>query len=182
MSIRPTKILLLHEASKMLLTKGLEGFGLQELADKLQIKKASLFHHYPSKSTLGLELFRFYQKSFDEWVYQNQNFSPEIQLLKYANKLTSWTCEKERVCPVGALSLEWPLIDEELKREVKILHENHKKWLTKIYKNIDLKIPVSEAVNGTIAILQGSIQLARMTSDRNLVKKNFKSYFKSIKK
>ena len=42
-----TKDQVLHEASRMLLSKGLNGFSLQELAESLNIKKASLFHHYP---------------------------------------------------------------------------------------------------------------------------------------
>lgn len=182
MSSTSTKTLVLHEASKMLLAKGLNGFSLQELATNLNIKKASLFHHYPSKTALAIELFRFYQEAFVSWTQKYQHLSPEKQIVSYAQTLTSWICEKQRVCPVGALSLEWHLVDPAIQVEIKKLHALQKEWLAKLFKEIDVKIPKADAVIGTMALIQGSIQLARMTDEPKLVIKNLKSYLKSIKK
>lgn len=181
MSTPSTKTQLLHEASRMLLAKGLNGFSLQELAQSLNIKKASLFHHYPSKSALAIELYRFYQAAFLEWVKKYEHLPPEKQILNYAEKLTTWICEKQRVCPVGALSLEWHLVEPELQVEIKKLHELQKSWLSKLMKEMDVRIPKADAVIGTMALIQGSIQLARINDDPKLVIKNLKSYLKSIK-
>lgn len=181
MSSTSTKSQVLHEASKMLLAKGLNGFSLQELATSLNIKKASLFHHYPSKTVLAIELFRFYQEAFVEWTKKYQHLTPEKQIVSYAQTLTSWICEKQRVCPVGALSLEWHLVDPAIQSEIKKLHLLQKNWLTKLFKEIDVQIPKADAVIGTMALIQGSIQLARMMEDPRLVIKNLKSYLKSIK-
>lgn len=182
MSSTSTKTLVLHEASKMLLAKGLNGFSLQELATSLNIKKASLFHHYPSKTALAIELFRFYQEAFVGWTKKYERLSPEKQIVSYAQTLTSWICEKQRVCPVGALSLEWHLVDPAIQEEIKKLHVLQKEWLAKLFKDIDVRIPKADAVIGTMALIQGSIQLARMTEEPKLVIKNLKSYLKSIKK
>lgn len=182
MSTPTTKSQLLHEASRMLLSKGLNGFSLQELAESLNIKKASLFHYYPSKTAIAIELYRFYQQAFIEWVKKYDHLSPEKQITNYAEKLTTWICEKQRVCPVGALSLEWHLVDPELQVEILRLHELQKNWLTKIFKQIDVRVPKADAVIGTMALIQGSIQLARMKDDSGLVIKNLKTYLKSIKK
>jgi TetR/AcrR family transcriptional repressor of nem operon len=180
-----TKSELLHEASRMLLAKGLNGFSLQELASKLNIKKASLFHHYPSKTALAIELYRFYQSSFKEWATENEHLNPEKQIIVYAEKLTTWICEKKRVCPVGAMSLEWHLVPKELQAEIKKLHELHKEWLTSLFKEIKkeegLKITVNEAVVTTMGLLQGSIQLARIVEDPAIVTKNLKTFLKTIK-
>lgn len=181
MSTTSTKTELLHEASKLLLSKGLNGFSLQDLATSLNIKKASLFHHYPSKTALAIELYRFYQQAFLDWVKKYEHLSAERQIINYAQKLTTWICEKQRVCPVGALSLEWHLVEPELQVEIKKLHELQKTWLTRLFKEIDVKIPKADAVIGTMALIQGSIQLARMNDDPKLVMKNLKSYLKSIK-
>ena len=181
MSSTTTKSLVLHEASKMLLAKGLNGFSLQELATSLNLKKASLFHHYPSKTVLAIELFRFYQEAFLNWTAKYQHLSPEKQILAYAETLTSWICEKQRVCPVGALSLEWHLVDPEIQKEIKHLHGLQKKWLTGLFKSIEVRIPKADAVIGTMALIQGSIQLARMNDESKLVIKNLKLYLKSIK-
>lgn len=181
MSTNSTKTEILHEASKMLLAKGLNGFSLQELASTLSIKKSSLYHHYPSKTALAVELYHFYQISFLDWVKKYDHLGPEKQILNYAQKLTTWICEKQRICPVGALSLEWHLVEPELQHEIKKLHELQKKWLTTLIAQLELRIPKKEAVIGTMALIQGSIQLARMNNDPELVVKNLKSYLKSIK-
>lgn len=182
MSTNTTKTKTLHEASRMLLAKGLNGFSLQELASSLNIKKASLFHHYPSKTALAIELYRFYQDSFSDWVKDFEHLSPEKQIINYAEKLTTWICEKKRVCPVGALSLEWHLVDPELQVEIKKLHELQKDWLTKLFRKIDVRISKTDAVMTTMALIQGSIQLARLNDDSKLVVRNLKSHLKSIKK
>jgi len=180
-----TKLELLHEASRMLLAKGLNGFSLQELASKLNIKKASLFHHYPSKNALAIELYRYYQSAFEAWAREHEHLSPEKQIIGYAEKLTTWICEKQRVCPVGAMSLEWHLVPKELQGEIKKLHELHKEWLTSLYKEMKkengLKISVNEAVLTTMGLLQGSIQLARIVEDPAIVTKNLKTFLKSVK-
>ncbi len=181
MSTVSTKTELLHAASRMLLSKGLNGFSLQELATAMNIKKASLFHHYPSKNALAIELYRFYQEAFSQWIQRYCHLSPEKQIINYAEKLTSWICEKKRVCPVGALSLEWQLVDPDLQDEIIKLHQLQKDWLTKLFKEMDIRIPSKEAVIGTMALLQGSIQLARINDDSKIVVKNLKSYLKSIK-
>lgn len=169
----------------MLLSKGLNGFSLQELAQKLNIKKSSLFHHYPSKNALAIELYRFYQESFIAWNLNHSRLSPEKQILKYAEELTTWICEKQRVCPVGALSLEWQSVDPLLQKEIKKLHELQRSWLTQLYKQLQkengLRLSLVEAVSGTMGLLQGSIQLARINGDSSIVKKNLKSYLKAIK-
>jgi hypothetical protein len=80
------------------------------------------------------------------------------------------------------LSLEWDLVVPELQHEILQLHELHKTWLNSIFKKIDLRIPKSDAVMGTMSLIQGSIQLARLNNEPNLVIKNLKTYLKSIKK
>lgn len=180
-----TKTELLHEASRMLLKKGLKGFSLQELASSLNIRKASLFHHFPSKLSLAVELYRFYQTSFKDWASSHQHLPAERQITSYADELTRWICEKQRVCPVGALSLEWHMVDPELQQEIRTLHTIQRDWLQKLYRDIHrnqgLKVSVSDAVIGTMGLIQGSIQLARLNDDPGLVKRNLRSYLKVIK-
>jgi TetR/AcrR family transcriptional repressor of nem operon len=180
-----TKTELLHEASRMLLARGLNGFSLQELATSLNIKKASLFHHFPSKTALAIELYRFYQHSFLEWTQVHAKLAPEKQILAYAAKLTDWICRKERVCPVGALSLEWQLVEPELQVEIRRLHELQREWLTGLFRKVraesGLRVSIPDAVMGTMALLQGSIQLGRIGGDPGLVKRNLKNYLASIK-
>lgn len=180
MSTPTTKSEILHVASRLLLNQGLNGFSLQELADALNIKKASLFHHYPSKTALAVELYRFYQEAFLVWIEKYQHLSAEKQIIQYADTLTSWISEKNRVCPVGALSLEWHKVDPELQVEIKKLHELQKKWLLSLLSQMDLKVPKNQAALGLMSLLQGSLQLSRLRDDSKLAKKNLRSYLQLL--
>lgn len=177
-----TRTAILHEASKMLLIKGFHGFSLQELADSLSIKKSSLYHHYASKNQLGIELYRFYQEAFIDWTNSCKKNTPEKAILKYCDKLIAWICEKKRVCPLSALSLEWVIIDPTLQQEVLKLHELHYDWILSLYKEMEINTSPKEATTITLSLLQGSIQLARLTGDHSIVKKNLRGFIKSIKK
>ncbi len=179
-----TKKELLHEASKIFLKKGFHGLTLQDLADALKIRKASLFHHVPSKKQLGIELLKFYQDSFSIWTLKHQGENPKKQIISYADELTRWICEKKRVCPVGAMALEWDNVDEEIKEELKNLHYLQREWLVSRFKEIQketkLKVSVAAAVDGTIGLLQGSIQVARMLDKPEMVRQNLSNYLKGI--
>lgn len=177
-----TRTSILHQASKMLLIKGFHGFSLQELADSLSIKKSSLYHHYSSKNQLGIELYRFYQQAFLDWTQTCKNSTPEKAILKYCDKLIAWICEKNRVCPLSALSLEWMIIDEGLQEEVIKLHQLHYDWIHSLYKKMEINISAKEATSITLSLLQGSIQLGRLTGEPTIVRKNLRNFIKSIKK
>jgi len=83
------------------------------------------------------------------------------------------------------LSLEWHLVDPELQAEIKKLHTIQRDWLTKLFRQMQkddgLRLPLNEAVLGTMGLLQGSIQLARINEEPSIVIKNLRSYLKSIK-
>lgn len=179
-----TKTELLHEASKIFLKKGFHGLTLQDLADALKIRKASLFHHVSSKKQLGIELLKFYQDSFSIWTVKHQKENPKKQIIAYADELTRWICDKKRVCPVGAMTLDWENVDEEIKQELKNLHYLQRDWLTECFKEIkkteNMKVTVPVAVEATMGLLQGSIQIARMLDKPEIVRQNLNHYLKGI--
>ncbi len=180
-----TKDLLIHEASRMLLSKGFHGFSLQELASSLKIKKASLFHYFPNKKTLAIDLYQFYQEAFENWAKEHSHLTPKNQLMSYAKELTRWIVVKKRVCPVGALSLEWHLVDPEIQQEIKKLHEIQKKWLhqliDKMIKQSGKNFNTKEMTLSCMALIQGSIQIARMNNDPDLVINHMKLFMNLFK-
>ena len=74
------------------------------------------------------------------------------------------------------------IIEQGLQDEVLKLHELHYDWILSLYKKMELNIPAKEATSITLSLLQGSIQLARITGDHSIVRKNLKNFIKSIKK
>lgn len=179
-----TKTELLHEASKIFLKKGFHGLTLQHLADSLKIRKASLFHHVNSKKQLGVELLRFYQDSFILWTQKHEGEASQKQILAYSTELTRWICEKKRVCPVGAMTLDWDNIEVEIQDELVKLHHLQRDWLTERFKDIKKtkkkKFNINATVEVTMSLLQGSIQMARMLGRPEIVNQNLDNYLKGL--
>ncbi len=158
-----TKTQLIHEASKIFLAHGYNGFSLQDLAKSLHIQKSSLFHYFPTKSALAVELIRFYQNSFIEWTHKVDHLKPHQQVLKYADKVTHWICDKNRICPVGNITMEWQNVDSKIKKEILILHKLQRNWLKKI-----LNVP-DKNITAFMSLFQGSVQLARIHNKPSMV-------------
>lgn len=170
-----TKSQLIHEASKMFLAHGYNGFSLQDLSKSLKIKKSSLFHYYPSKSALAVDLIQFYQTSFIEWTHKVADLPPKDQLIKYAEKITKWICDKNRICPVGNITMEWQNVDSKIKKEILNLHKIQKQW---IQKNLNS----SETMVLTfMSLLQGSVQIARLNQNPKIVVLSVKTFLGNIK-
>ncbi len=169
-----TKNELIHEATRLLLEKGLHGFSLQELAISIRIKKPSIFHHFSSKKLLLIELFKFHQKEFLVWTDGQIHLTPSKQLNAYANEI-------QNLSPLG---VNWSQCDLEIKLEITSLLILHKKWLTEVFKNMSkskkLNLSIADSVDSTISLLQGSIQMARINNDPKIVRKNLKSLLKIL--
>jgi TetR/AcrR family transcriptional regulator, transcriptional repressor for nem operon len=71
-----TKIRALREAKNLLQTLGFNGFSFQQIADRIGIKKPSLYDHFKSKEELGISLIEEYHESFVKWIETISVFEP----------------------------------------------------------------------------------------------------------
>ncbi|MCK5047690.1 MAG: TetR/AcrR family transcriptional regulator, partial [Candidatus Heimdallarchaeota archaeon] len=53
-----TRERIIENARELMLTKGFNGFSFNEIAGKVGIRKASIFHYFVSKEKLGVELIK----------------------------------------------------------------------------------------------------------------------------
>ena len=81
-----TRSHILQVARELMQTRSYLGFSFQDVAERVGIRKASLYHHFPSKESLGVAVLVEATQGFRDWAISREG-SPERQLRSYFKML-----------------------------------------------------------------------------------------------
>ena len=110
-----TRTRLLDAAQDLVQSVGANGMSYQDLSEVVGIRKASIHHHFPTKSSLLVALVDRYSARFLELVVaiQNSSATGATKLKRYC-KLFEATLDQTRcrhACPCGMLGAEIATMD-----------------------------------------------------------------------
>lgn len=161
-----TRERIIQVAQGLMQTRSYLGFSFQDIADEIGIRKASLYHHFPSKEALGEEVIREATKRFRDWT-DGMHIPPEKKLkayfLMYRNALNAG----QGVCAAGSLAPGWDCINDDLRGAVRELRSTQIAWLAGV---LDAWRPHGKQAAARLAayiftVCQGALISARMTED-----------------
>ena len=170
---QPTHRRILIEAQDLIQRHGFFGLSLQELANRISIRKPSLYAHYDSKESLGLAVLADYQKQFDTWAESIRGESIEKRLQSFFQNFENFLAEG-KVCPNSSLGLEGPKLPTAIRSAYLSYLERQLSWIEEL---------INERMNKTgdstqrsakflaklvLQQLMGAQLIARMTGDLNL--------------
>jgi TetR/AcrR family transcriptional repressor of nem operon len=121
---------ILVEAQDLIQRFGFFGLSLQDLADRIKIRKPSLYAHYDSKESLGVSVILEYDRQFKKWTDRLQNETPESKLQEFYKLLERYLVEG-KVSPNAALSLEGVRLPEVMRNAYLAFLELQVSWLEK---------------------------------------------------
>ncbi|MFM9922490.1 TetR/AcrR family transcriptional regulator [Variovorax sp. H27-G14] len=110
-------------------TRSYLGFSFQDVADAVGVRKASLYHHFPTKEALGIAVIREATQGFKDWDTARSR-EPSDALESYFRMYRNTLRAGSAVCPAGALAPGWGVINEELRQAVQELRNTQVTWLT----------------------------------------------------
>ncbi len=164
-----TRLTIMRTARELIQTRSYLGLSFQDLADRVGIRKASLYHHFPSKEALGVAVLERSMRQFDEWVGQLGG-TPQSQLAAYISMFRDTLGAGRRVCPGGAMTPGWDSIEPGLQQAVQRLRQRQIDWLTSVLSQLRSKgkqaaEPTSPAqwAAHVFALCQGALLSARMS-------------------
>ncbi len=162
-----TRLTILRAARELIQTRSYLGLSFQELADRVGIRKASLYHHFPSKEALGIAVLERSVWQFDDWVAQLGG-SPQAQLHAYILMFRDVLGAGKRVCPGGALGPGWDSIEPGLQQAVRQMRQRQIDWLTVVIAQLKRSGPKATATPAQVAaemfaLCQGALLSARIT-------------------
>jgi TetR/AcrR family transcriptional repressor of nem operon len=170
-----TRKLIMRVARELLLTRSYLGLSFQELADRVGIRKASLYHHFASKEVLGIELMNDSQSRFIRWTEGLTDMPAAEQILAYIRMFRDTIGASQRVCAIGATVGEWDCIEPALQEAVRRFHRTQTDWLTQVASHLQAPLTAPMSAQDTLsaqqwaaqvnAICQGAMINARMHGD-----------------
>ena len=127
-----TRHTILRIARELIQTRSYQGLSFQELAARVGIRKASLYHHFESKEALGVAVMARALEMFERWQAEQEGLPPQQQLLAYIVMFRDKVGAGERMCPGGAMSAVWDCLEPGLQASVKNMHHQQLSWLTQV--------------------------------------------------
>ncbi len=126
---KTTKEKALHEGRALLQMHGYNGFSFQDIADKLGIKKPSLYDHYASKEDLVIAIIEDYSHRFDLWVPPLKDLSPLERVKKVFHVFYAFTSDKAKVCPILALGADFQSVSRGIQKAMQVFVDKWLNWL-----------------------------------------------------
>jgi TetR/AcrR family transcriptional regulator, transcriptional repressor for nem operon len=132
MDAMTTQQKLIDSARHLIQTRGYNGFSYADVADEVQVRKASIHHHFPAKSDLARAVV---EQSHAVIVEQTRalaggTFDPEEQLRMYTGYWEKCIADASApFCVAGMLASELPTLPDDLAGDVRVHFRDLSNWL-----------------------------------------------------
>jgi TetR/AcrR family transcriptional repressor of nem operon len=163
---------ILDVAEQLAQTRGFNGFSYADIAVKLDVTKASLHYHFPSKAELGRALIERYRDLFGaalEAIDQRAR-EPHERLQQYVG-LYSSVLSNDRMCLCGMLAAEYATLPAPMQEGLKAFFDANEHWLASVLKDglrtgtFLFKEPANERARVLLGALEGAMLVARSYGD-----------------
>jgi TetR/AcrR family transcriptional repressor of nem operon len=129
---RDTRAALLEAATDLIETQGFCAFSYADLAERIGIRKASIHHHFPTKSDLAVAVVG---QALDEarraWLgLEKQHPAAVDRLLALFGCVRDKAAGGGRICPVGALQAEFNALPPPVQRAIQQLADAYLETLS----------------------------------------------------
>jgi TetR/AcrR family transcriptional repressor of nem operon len=160
-----TRTQIIRIARELLMTRSYFGFSFQDVADRVGIRKPSLYHHFATKDALAIEILQRSRTSFESWTSSMQ-LPAEKKLDAYVRMYRDTLGAGRVMCPAGALAPGWDAVDVSVQRAVQAMRQVQVDWLAQVFAELGERAPRARARAGHMfALCQGALASARMTGE-----------------
>ncbi|WP_295987696.1 TetR/AcrR family transcriptional regulator [uncultured Variovorax sp.] len=161
-----TREQILAVARGLIETRSYLGFSFQDVADAVGVRKASLYHHFPTKEALGVAVIRGATQGFKDWDAARAR-EPKDALESYFRMYRHTLRAGSAMCPAGAMAPGWGVVNDELRLAVQELRNTQVTWLTGVLGALMPERKTGASVASLAAyvfsVCQGALLSARMT-------------------
>lgn len=159
-------------ASRLVQTRGFNGFSYADIAAELQITKASLHYHFPTKADLGRRLIERYETNFVAALeaIDREAGDAHDKLHRYA-RIYAAVLGDRQMCLCGMLAAEHGTLPEAMRTELKHYFDANERWLARVLeagrKSGELHFDGKPLAVASLLLgaLEGAMMLARSYGD-----------------
>jgi TetR/AcrR family transcriptional repressor of nem operon len=166
-------------------TRGYNGFSFQDIADRLEIRKASVHHHFATKEDLAVAVADAFRADFEGWASRVRvKYPAPLERLKaYLRMLQHVTEPGDRSCPFAMFVTEWsglpPSVRVKVQRTLELARAFVIEAVDEAQRRGELRRTPDAASQADVFItaLSGALQLGRAREDRALIQRITESLF-----
>jgi len=172
-----TAVRILDAANALLIERGYSAFSYADIADTVNIRKASIHHHFPTKAGLVVAVLKRHRARISEGMKALDD-QIENPLVRIKNYYKYWEeCIEGRTvsfCIGALLAAEMPSLPEEVQAEVRLHFSMLTEWFERTLKAglktrmIRLQGTVATEAQMSIAVLHGAMLSARATNSSDV--------------
>lgn len=173
MATTNAKEVILTEARRIAQAHGYNGMNFRELADRVGIKPASIYHHFASKADLGAAVAKRYWEdaaAYLEAIY-TEEADPKASLRRYPEVFRGSLESENRLCLGSFMSAEHDDLPETVMQEVQTFTEVNVAWLSRMLVSagiVDTGHAAEARARAIFASIAGAQLMARSRSDIGL--------------
>jgi TetR/AcrR family transcriptional repressor of nem operon len=163
---------ILDIAEHLVQTRGFNAFSYADIAAALNITKASLHYHFPTKAKLGERLIERYQVGFLTALARiDETPSDAAAKLQAYVQIYADVLDNDRMCLCGMLAADYATLPETIKHRVRQFFEANEAWLTQLLqrgrarKTLTFQGSPVENARYLVSTLEGAMLLARSYGD-----------------
>ncbi|MFW9991775.1 MAG: TetR/AcrR family transcriptional regulator [Candidatus Odinarchaeota archaeon] len=164
-----TKEKILECARDLIQTRSFNSFSYKDLAEALNIRKASVHYHFPSKTDLGVAILQDYRKYIQKLMsdLDARTDDPWKKIKSYFWYFSNIMKSGDRICTECVLTAEYNTLPEVMQVELQGLFDDHHSWLSEVLEDgrkknlLKFKGTPGDKAIMIKATVQGALMVAR---------------------
>jgi TetR/AcrR family transcriptional regulator, transcriptional repressor for nem operon len=174
-----TQTRIIEAGRQLIMRRGYSGFSYADVAEAIDIRKASIHHHFPAKTDLVIAVLKEWQAAFDNDVeaLQANGVDAPGQLRAYVGHWERCIADDSApFCVAGMLGTELPTLPDEVAQEVKAFFDNLTAWVEHVLVSgtngnlIKLDTSVQTEAATLVSLVYGAMLAARAYGNAELFK------------
>jgi TetR/AcrR family transcriptional regulator, transcriptional repressor for nem operon len=155
---------------ELIMRRGYNGFSYADIAEAIDIRKASIHHHFPAKTDLVIAVLNDWQEAFhaDVEALEASGADAVAQLRAYVGHWERCIADDSApFCVAGMLGAELPALPEEVAQGVKAFFDNLTSWIEQVLESgvkndlLKLDAPVQTEAATLVSLVYGAMLTAR---------------------
>lgn len=155
---------------QLIMRRGYNGFSYADIAEAVDIRKASIHHHFPAKADLAIAVVRQSRDRFDADMaaLRASGADPLTQLRAYVGYWEQCIADDSApFCVAGMLGAELPTLPDEVASEVRAHFEDVEKWLENVLdagiqaNQLQFKGAAKSEASTLVSLVYGAMLTAR---------------------
>lgn len=172
---RSTKSIILKSAEELILSYGYQGFSYNDISKSINLRKASIHYHFPTKEDLGVAFINKYSRLFALWCKRVGKQSSKEKLNLFCKMYGELSNECTRICPIGMVAADYHKMPAQIQQRSQELITQVEVWLESIIRtgmnNKEFKqaIHPQEMSRHFIYSMSGALKMARIFKDKSRI-------------